>query len=137
MITLEWWNTCDTHDVLYQMGWRQIRYYNADLSEPKHELTEEGAEDGDGEFHPLHQRFVKTYHFDVAVAEYELDALTLLPFHDQVRITDENGYSAFMKDIEVTPGDWNERFIRVDIYFNTQSYIKTPKCENMTTGLPA
>lgn len=138
MITLEFWNTCDLNDILYQMGFRQKRFYqNTVLSEPKHEYEEDGVKNGDKEFFPLHQTLRKRYHFDVVVPEYELDALTMLPMHEKVRLTDELGNVSFIKDIEVTPEEWRGRWCRVRIWFSTHSYSKTPKCRNMQIGIPS
>jgi len=140
--TLEWYNTCDMADILYQDGFRQrlllddIRMAAA-LSEPNYLTQEEGVENGEGEFIPTFQTLEKRHQFSFIATEYMLDALTLLPLHDSVWLTDSNGLKLKCLDVEVTRGEWDGRFCPVVVSFYTHRYFKTKKCRNKTIALPA
>lgn len=140
---LEWTNACDICDIFYQDDFKQVFYIDSDknrmcgaLSEPQYPLEEEAITNGDGVEIPIFQRLEKRYQLSFLANEYMLDALTMLPMHSDVTLTDPDGNSSLIYDIQVTPGTWSGRFIPVVVSFVTHRFVKTKRCRNMTIALP-
>lgn len=98
LIKLEWWNTCDLGNIYYLGGFRNKIYLDAIIGEPSWDELEEGAENGDGLFVQDYFRSKKRYQFKCLVPEYLVDALKLIPAHDNKRISYTNGL--FNADID-------------------------------------
>ena len=139
---LEWSNTCDVADLFYQEGFSQVFYIDSErmcgaLSEPTHELEEDAITNGEGDVIPVFQVLVKRYNFSFVATEVMTDAISLLPLHDNVFLTDPEGNQSKLNDIEVTVGSWEGRFAPVVISFSLNRYVKTKRCRNMSIALPA
>ena len=138
-ILIEYSNSTDFGDILYQNTFVNRIYLDADVSTPEYELVEDGEENGDGEFFPSFQKWSKKYSITFYAQEFLVDAITLMALHDQINITLKNGESSNVKDIEVDP-TWDsniECWAEVVITFSTM-YITRVGCdENMETTIVA
>jgi len=132
-IIIEYSNSADFGNILYQNDFANKLYLDADVSKPEYELLEDGIENGDGEFIPTFQKWAKKYSIEFYAQEFLVDALTLMALHDQINVTLKNGESSNVTDIEIAyKWDSNiECWAEVTIKFST-SYITRTKCqENM------
>ncbi len=130
-------STCDIADIYYQSGMIQTVYLDADLSKPEYvEEVEEEIEE-DGTTIQTYQKLSKRYKFQVLVPEYLVDALKLLPMHNQVSMAYTNGLiSMSMKNIKVEADfedDWNGCMAMVTISFEGDNVIvKSGCCVNIS-----
>ena len=131
---IEFYNSCDLGQYLYQHGFRQRFYFEQDLGVPEHTKEEEGTTDGDGQFIPSFQKIKKTYIIDLGlVPEYACDALQLMQIHDTKRIYLKDGSSAEMLDVSVE-SEWvgTGCFSHVKVKFSCDFISKTACCSNRT-----
>jgi len=134
-ILIEYSNSVDFGDILYQNTFENRIYLDADVSKPEYEIVEEGTENGDGEFFPTFQKWAKKYSITFYAQEFLVDALTLMTLHDQITVTLRNGEASNVLDAEVEyKWDSNiECWAEVTLSFVTD-YIIRKKCdENSTT----
>ena len=141
-LKIEYTNTYDFLErILYQKGFRQILYLDADVKKPEYPIEEEGVENGEKEFNPTFLKWQKRYQFEVYAPEFLVDALTTLPLHDNVWITFQNDESNLITDIDVDV-DWEDLgetekthgcFAKVTVSFAVDYILVTACGENMTT----
>jgi hypothetical protein len=131
-IRLEWSNTCDLSNILYQTGFINQIYLLADVGKPSYNLTEEGDNNGDNEFVKSFQKWEKTHKIELLVPEFILETLSLIPLHDQITIFLQNGTGARVKDMTISEPAWQTAgcFANVIIEFTIDYIIKTKCCNN-------
>ena len=129
-ILIEYSNSVDFGDILYQNTFENKIYLDADVSKPEYEIVEEGVENGDGEFLPTFQKWAKKYSITFYAQEFLVDALTLMTLHDQITVTLRNGEASNVLDAEVEyKWDSNiECWAEVTLSFVTD-YIIRKKCD--------
>ena len=129
-ILIEYSNSVDFGDILYQNTFENRIYLDADVSKPEYEIVEEGTENGDGEFFPTFQKWAKKYSITFYAQEFLVDALTLMTLHDQITVTLRNGEASNVLDAEVEyKWDSNiECWAEVTLSFVTD-YIIRKKCD--------
>jgi len=131
-IKLEWWNSCDIDDILYQTDFKQRMFLKCDVGKPVYPVDEEGSNDGDGEFTPTFQKWQKQYSLTFLIYEYQMDAISLIPLHDNIWITLQNGESAKIKDIVINEPSWSEcgcfATLKIDYLID---YKTSNCCQNM------
>ena len=59
IIKIEYWNTCDFADILYQTNWKQRLYIDTEISRPEYPIEIETNKDGEGNDIPEFQRWQK------------------------------------------------------------------------------
>jgi len=135
-ILIEYSNSTDFGDILYQNTFANKIYLDADVSKPEYELVEDGTENGDGEFFPDFQKWSKKYSITFYAQEFLLDALTLMALHNQINITLKNGESSNVNDIEIDyTWDSNiECWAEVVITFSTMYISQTGCNEGLSSG---
>lgn len=111
-LKIEYWNTCDLGKIYYQGGQQFYFYLDGDVLEPAHEDTEDGHENGDGEFIPTYRKQVKRYTIRTAlVSDYLIDAIHRMKLHDNIYLTFKTGERERIYNVEVSV-DWVfERFL--------------------------
>jgi len=130
-IKLEWWNTCDIDNILYQTGYKQHLYLDCDLGSPEYKLKQEFNTNGDETNLPKFQRWDKIYKFYFYAPEYIADCLSLLPLHDNVWIYTQNEEICKCEDVIVEVA-WEEPcFAKISIQFSQDYIIKTNCCRNI------
>lgn len=94
-IKLEWRNSCDIGETLYQTAYTNVLYFDTIIGLPRTIHQTEGIENGDGDFTTTFQRRAKTYEMTVYVPEYVLDALQDVRLHDTIKITSVTPYRVY------------------------------------------
>lgn len=94
-IKLEWRNSCDIGDKLYQTGYTNVLYFDTIIGIPKTTHQTEGIENGDGAITTTFQRRTKAYEMTVLIPEYVLDALQDVRLHDTIKITSIEPYRVY------------------------------------------
>lgn len=92
IIKLEWGNSCDIGDTMYQTGFKNVLYFDTIIGLPQTKTLTEGTQNGEGKLIPSFQRRAKAYEFQVFVPEYVIDALGDVRLHDNIRITQMDPY---------------------------------------------
>jgi hypothetical protein len=91
-LKIEYWNTCDLGSIYYQGGFKPRFYLDADVGEPFYEETEDGQENGDGDFVPTFRRQIKKYLIKTGLLpEFLIDAIKRMELHDNVWLTFKTG----------------------------------------------
>jgi len=128
----------DTHDlgeILYQDGFTQSVYFEQRLAPPTHEAIEVG-EEKNGIF--IAEKIITKYKYRIIanVGRELYKALIRLPQHDTISITDEVGnvYSPKVGNIQVIPANWIYYDVcRLEIIFNDNTeYVWTSENNNIT-----
>jgi hypothetical protein len=137
-IKISWRNSCDFAGFLYKYGYQNEVYFDTDLGVPEYQRDEEGVENGDGEFIPTFQKLKKIYQLETGkVPEFFLDALQLMPLHDEVYITTKEEETAQMKDITVEIKDRvSSCFVNCLITFTVDYFLKTNCCNDLDCDCP-
>jgi hypothetical protein len=93
-LILDWYNTCDIGDVVYQAIGDYCQYKNklylpiSVLTRPDYPIKDEGEQDGNQTFNPTFQKFQKVLSlFAVKVPEYIVDSLSAMFLHDTITYT--------------------------------------------------
>lgn len=89
---LEWTNTCDLSDIIYQeidgCQYKNRLYIDNELAKMEYPFKEEGEEDGNLNLNITFQKWEKTSNLMVAKCpEFIVDALTGIRLHDTISIT--------------------------------------------------
>lgn len=89
---MEWSNTCDLSDVIYQpidgCSYKNRMYIDAELLKPEYPFKEEGEEDGNFKLNILFQKWEKKQALMVAKCpEFIVDSLTAIRLHDTITVT--------------------------------------------------
>lgn len=130
---IEWHNTCDLADTLYQDGFRQWIYVDADPMLAAYTVAREQYKT-----HELRQvtkgaRIVKEYYLAFLAPEYLLDAVTLLPLMDSAYIYTRDGNAARMDDITFeVEWQYSGCLALITLRFRAELITKTACCKNMT-----
>lgn len=75
----------DAGRIIYQGGYHNILYLQADLAKPEYLFTDEG-EERDGYFFPTKQISEKRYHFKFWASEYLLDVMRFIRMSDFITV---------------------------------------------------
>ena len=130
-------NSKDVGDILYQDDWKQRIWLNTRLNFPANEVIEIG-EEKDGLFIP--EKVVTKYLYRISdyVGRALHRVLLRLPQHDDITITDEvgNEYTPGVGNIAITAADWvNFDVCHMVIQFNDgadTAFIWTEDMADMT-----
>ena len=110
LIKIEYWNTTDTAGIKFTgqpFDFHPVLYVHSDVWAPDYTIEQGEVKDNqNGEPIPGSQKWAKYYKLEIVGYEYLADALSLLPFMDNVYITLKNQESQKVKDISVAV-DWN------------------------------
>jgi hypothetical protein len=139
-LKFEYWNTCDLGDIYYQGGQHFWFYLDGDVLEPFHEDTEDGQEDGDGDFVPTFRRQMKRYRIKTSlVPDYLIDAIQRMKLHDNIELTFKTGEVEQIYNLDVEP-EW--QFEKkcwqgtVVLTFDMdEKVVLSACCDNLTVGI--
>lgn len=136
IIKIEYWNTCDFADILYQTNWKQRLYIDTEISRPEYPVEIETNKDGEGNDIPEFQRWQKRYKFKLVMPEFLTDALTLATLHDNIFITDKFGESAkvIVGSFLVSVNWIKDCYAECEIQFDVDYFIKGTCCDNIELG---
>jgi hypothetical protein len=138
-LKFEYWNTCDLGNIYYQGGHHFWFFLDGDVLEPFHEDTEDGQENGDGDFVPTYRRQMKRYWIKSSlIPEHLIDAIQRMKLHDNIELTFKTGEveQVYNLDIEV---EWQfEKYCwqgTVTITFDMdEKVVLGACCDNLTVG---
>jgi hypothetical protein len=134
---IEFWNSCDLGNYLYQAHFKQRFYFEQTVGLPEYLKEEEGTTDGKKRFIPSFQKIKKIYQIDFGlVPEYMVDALQVMQLHDTKWIYLTDGGSGEMQDIELTV-EWERLgcYAQVKMKFSTEFINKTACCSDRSLCL--
>ena len=101
-LKFEYWNTCDLGNIYYQGGQHFWFYLDGDVLEPFHEETEDGQENGEGDFIPTFRRGMKRYRIRTGlVPDYMVDAIQRMKLHDHIELTFKTGEIEQIYNVDV------------------------------------
>ena len=101
-LKFEYWNTCDLGNIYYMGGQHFWFYLDGDVMEPFHEETEDGQENGDGDFIPTFRRGMKRYRIRTGlVPDYMVDAIQRMKLHDHIELTFKTGEIEQIYNVDV------------------------------------
>jgi len=132
VLKIEYWNTCDIGNVYYQGGHHFWFFLDADVGEPFHEITEDGQENGDGDFVPTFRRHLKKYQIKTGLLpEYLIDALYFMRLHDNIEITLKSGEKEPIYNVNVEH-EWafEKYFAMATITFDMDEKVVVGACCN-------
>lgn len=126
-LRLQWYDAedlvMDAGRIVYQGGYTNVVYLQADLAKPEYIFTEE-VEERDGYTYPLKQISEKRYHFKFWASEYLLDALRFVRLSDYVTIN-YRGQNYSVDTFLLTP-EWEDAgdVAAVTAEFDTATAVK-------------
>lgn len=86
-VKMEWWNDCDTGNIIYQTGYKNLIYLDTDVVQNQPTIEETGIENGYGEFVQTGSRWVDNYSVEDVVPEFVMQALLMLRMHEKIKLT--------------------------------------------------
>jgi len=134
-VKLDFHDTHDLGEILYQDNFTQTAYLEATLSPPTHEVVEVG-EEKNGIF--VTEKIITKYKYRIIanIGRELYKALLRLPQHDSITITDEvgNTYTPVTGNVQVLPANWIYYDVcRLEIIFNDNTeYVWTSENNNIT-----
>jgi len=134
-IKLDFHDTHDLGEILYQDGFTQTAFLEAKLAPPTHEVVEVG-EEKNGIF--ITEKIITKYKYRIIanIGRELYKALLRLPQHDSITITDDvgNTYTPAVGNVQVIPANWIYYDVcRIEIIFNDNTeYIWTSENNNIT-----
>jgi len=132
-IQLEYGHTCDINNIVYQYGFKNkvIFAEKVDLVKPTYETVKTG-ESREGFFFVNNVVDKKTYKMTFYAPEYVGDFMSTLAMHDTITLTDKNGDSVSIDEVNVTITPTSNCFFRVDCEFITDPINSSNCCNNLT-----
>ena len=127
-ICLEYRNSCNFADILYQNAFKQRLFIDATLCRPTYEIEEEGYKDGEGNFISTFQRQWKIFNIEMLCTEQQTDAIFTIPLHDTIYVYLQNGEYDQVYDFEVKKEDLTAGISKVILNFRTRYLLKTNCC---------
>ena len=105
-IVFDYRNKYDMGGVLYQTGYKQLFFVDAELSTPEYEIEEDGTQDGDKNFLPTFRKTQKVYNIKFATNATMLDAVYFMQMHvsqfGEVYMQIKNEERALIKTMSVS-----------------------------------
>lgn len=131
-LKIEYWNTTDLGDVLYQDGYKNRLYLDVEVERPDYNTTIESDLNGDNEELPRFKKWEKVYKFECWMQEDLLDAFTFMQLHDNIEITLQTGDTIYVDQLRVEY-EWEEAGCLADVTVSfTEDYVVAGTCnENM------
>jgi hypothetical protein len=140
-LKFEYWNTCDLGNIYYQGGQHFWFYLDGDVLEPFHEDTEDGQEDGEGDFIPTYRRQMKRYRIRTSlIPDYLIDAIQRMKLHDNIELTFKTGEVEQIYNLDIEP-EWQfEKYCwqgTVTMTFDMDEKVVLGACCDNLTVTPA
>jgi hypothetical protein len=130
MIHIKFWDSSDICGFAYSTGYKNSMNLLCDFRVKEYPYTEEGVENGDGEFVPAFQKVVKEYQSSkmiVSPAEHEMmEHIQLCRF---VQVFFANGDNQFVKYFKVENVEYveNREYVQLTVSFQTSYEINRSK----------
>ena len=135
-LRIDFSNSCDLGDILYQNGLIQSIWLESETMETTFPMEEEGKKNGEGKFIRTFARQVKKYLTrTMALPDYMVDVFNRMRLHNQVSIIDLVGYENDIYNLEVET-EWlydDKYYAKNNLTFDyDEAVIVSACCENIT-----
>lgn len=135
-LTINFSNTCDLGDIVYQDGFTQSLWFESETMENTYPTEEEGQKNGEGRFVRTFARLVKKYLARTKdMPGYMVDVFNRLKLHDTVELIDLVGDVNDVYNIEVEH-EWlfdDKYYAKLDLTFDYDEYtLVSGCCTNIT-----
>ena len=134
-LKIEWWNSSDLGDVLYQTGYKNKIYLDVEVERPDYNVTIESDVNGDNREIPKFKKWEKVYKIpDMHMQEDLLDAFSFMQLHDNIEVTLQTGETITVDQLRVEH-EWEEVgcLAKVTISFTEDYTITTACASNINT----
>jgi len=140
-LILEYYNSTDIGAIDYTNPYYQFKNVfplETKLVKPEYEYTEDGTEDGEGNFLPTFFKRTKKYRFVFYAPEYIVDAITLVPMCSNITVTTDYGESTSetitVEEFDVVDVAWtnSKGFAKITCEFRGDPVISTYYNTNIT-----
>lgn len=132
-LKVEYWNTCDFANIIYQTGYKNRFYLDTTLLKGTPTIEETGFENGYGEFQMTSSRYVDNYALNYLVTEYMVHALLLMKSHDEIHITVPETGQTGKFEVKKPNVNWDDGAVYAEITLELeqeQRIYKGSCCEN-------
>lgn len=129
-LKLEFWSDCSLGAIYYGTDMHFIIYLDADVEQMFFEESEEGQENGDGDFVPSFRRQLKRYKIITQeLPEHMVDALYRMKLNDYIQLTWKTGEIDDIYNIQVEHEWFAEKtYAIVTITFDMDEKCVTGGC---------
>lgn len=134
-LTINFYNSCDIGDILYQDGFTQSLWFESETMEPSFPQEEEGSKNGDGRFIRSFARQVKKYIARTKeMPDFMVEVFNRMKLHDTVELIDLVGNINYLYNLEVDH-EWigdDKYYAKIDLIFDyDESFVVTGCCNNI------
>jgi hypothetical protein len=135
-LTINYSNTCDLGDIIYQYDMNQTIWFESETMEPSFTLEEEGQKNGEGRFVRTFGRQVKKYLARTKeMPDYMVDVFNRMRLHDTISLTDLVGDTNVVYNLEVEH-EWlheDKYYAKIDLTFDyDETALMSGCCTNVT-----
>lgn len=130
-LTINFSNTCDLGDILYQDGFAQTVWFESETMEPSFPNEEEGQKNSDGKFFRTFARQVKKYlSRTMEMPDFMVDVFNRMKLHDTISITDLVGDTYTLHNLEVEhEWLWDDKYYaKIDLTFDYDETVLISAC---------
>ncbi len=134
-LKIEYWNSVDLGDVLFQTGWKGKIYLDVEVERPDYNTTIESDVNGENKEIPKFKKLEKVYKFECPMQEDLVDAFKFIQLCDNIEITLQTGETVVVDQLRAEH-EWQEAGCLANVTVNfTEDYIIGGTCtENMNAG---
>lgn len=135
---LTWWSPCDIGNLLYQTGYINTLYLEAEPIKSDPEYLEEGSEDGEKNFIPKFVKLTDIVTMQDFMPEHVVDALSAVIIHPYVYVTTKNtGYVGKARRFQCTSKYIGLCYAVTDVKFQMETTLLKSQCcsDNQLTNL--
>ena len=135
-LIIDFTNTCDLGDILYQEGFTQTAYLESEPMEMTFPQEDKGIENGEGRFIRTFARQTKKYLVKTKeLPDYMVEVFNRMRLHDTVEITDLVGDTNDVYNLEVEhEWLWDDRYyVKLELTFDyDETFVIGGCCNNIT-----
>lgn len=128
-VKLTWFHSCDIGNILYQSGYVNMLYIDADMIFEEPEIIEEGKEDGNKEFVPNFVKLIDQVSLHDYMPEHVVNALTGVAIHLYAYVTaKDTGYITRAKKFQCTFEYESMCHAKVDLKYQQETILTRSQC---------
>jgi len=135
-IILDYGHTCDIHNIIYRDEFQNKIVFpeKVDLSKPTYEPIKTGIV-RDGRLFIDKTTAKKIYKMVFYAPEYMADAMSILHLHDTITITNKDGDTMVVDEVNANPVPFNNCFFRIDLEFISEPFTASNCCTDLNVSL--
>lgn len=135
-LTLNFSNTCDLGEILYQDGFEQTLLFESEPMETTFPQDEEGVKNGEGTFVRTFARQIKKYVARTKeMPDFMVDVFNRMKLHDSIELIDRVGDKHDVYNLEVDH-EWiseDKYYAKIDLIFDYNEVVVIAGCCNNLT----